>query len=193
MVRPQDAALSAGGCAHDGAVASRLGLPGIPAGRRNASNLAAHCCYAKPPACACMSSRSAALPVPNYCATPNGVACRLPPMSAFITCCWTNRPWRISTATATSIPPLRSRDDREALLVAAVDGTLDAVCSQHLPLGSSSKQAPFPATRPGIAGVETLLPLMLLLVEQGALTLHRAIELLTSRSGALPRPADRSS
>ena len=31
MFRPQDAALSAGGCAHEGPVATRLGLPGIPA------------------------------------------------------------------------------------------------------------------------------------------------------------------
>src|SRR5690606_32818495 len=67
-------------------------------------------------------------------------------------------------------PPLRSRSDRDALLAAVVDGTIDAVCSQHLPLGSSSKQAPFPATKAGISGVETLLPLMLLLVEKQLLT-----------------------
>ncbi|HEY9034315.1 MAG TPA: amidohydrolase family protein, partial [Pseudomonadales bacterium] len=76
-------------------------------------------------------------------------------------------------------PPLRSSADREALLAGVVDGTIDAVCSQHTPVGSSGKQVPFPASKPGIAGVETLLPLLLHLVEENRLTLTRAIDVLT--------------
>src|SRR5699024_11620394 len=77
-------------------------------------------------------------------------------------------------------PPLRSQADREALVKAVADGTIDAISSQHKPLGSSAKLAPFPSTKPGIAGLETLLPLVLKLVNEGALPLARAIDALRS-------------
>jgi len=78
------------------------------------------------------------------------------------------------------IPPLRSAQDREALLEAVADGTIDAICSQHTPIGSSSKAAPFPATRPGMAGVDTLLSLVLELVDEGKLSLTRALDAVTA-------------
>lgn len=179
MVRPQDAALSAGGCAHDGPVASRLGLPGIPAVAETIElSRALLLCEAtgarlhvQQVSCAASTAllrdaKRRGLPV----TADVGIHHLLLDESALENF---NSDCHIS-------PPLRSRSDRDALLAAVVDGTIDAVCSQHLPLGSSSKQAPFPATKAGISGVETLLPLMLLLVEKQLLTLPRAVELLTS-------------
>ena len=78
------------------------------------------------------------------------------------------------------IPPLRGAADREALLAAVADGTIDAICSQHQPVGSSSKAAPFPASKPGISGLDSLLPLILKLVAEGALPLHRALDAVTA-------------
>lgn len=77
------------------------------------------------------------------------------------------------------LPPLRRASDREALLAAVADGTLSGICSQHTPLSTTDKCQPFESSKPGISGVETLLPLVLQLVEQKQLPLMRAIELIT--------------
>ena len=77
-------------------------------------------------------------------------------------------------------PPLRSARDREAVITAIADGTLDCLTTDHAPHGAEEKlqtmdRAPF-----GIVGLETALALTLtFLVEPGHLTLARAIELWT--------------
>src|SRR5690606_39187443 len=76
-------------------------------------------------------------------------------------------------------PPLRSSADREALLAGVVDGTINAVCSQHTPVGSSVKQVPYSASKLSISGIETLLPVLLHLVEENRLTLSRVIDVVT--------------
>ena len=48
------------------------------------------------------------------------------------------------------------------------------------PVGSSSKAAPFPASKPGISGLDSLLPLILKLVAEDALPLHRALDAVTA-------------
>ena len=83
------------------------------------------------------------------------------------------------------IPPLRSERDRNALRSALCSGTIDAICSDHQPHESDAKQAPFPATEPGISGLETLLPLTLKLVDMDVLPLPRAIASLTSEPAAI--------
>ncbi len=76
-------------------------------------------------------------------------------------------------------PPLRSQLDRAGLRQGIVTDTIEAICSDHQPQDAMSKQAPFAATEPGISGLETLLPLSLLLVEQQLLALPQLIEKLT--------------
>lgn len=76
-------------------------------------------------------------------------------------------------------PPLRSQLDRAGLRQGLVSGTIQAICSDHQPQDAISKQAPFAATEPGISGLETLLPLSLMLVEQELLTLPELIRALT--------------
>ncbi|MDP2523358.1 dihydroorotase [Neptunomonas phycophila] len=78
------------------------------------------------------------------------------------------------------IPPLRSQLDRAGLLHALVTDGIQAICSDHQPHDPAAKQAPFAATEPGISGLETLLPLGLMLVEQQLLSLAQLIEKLTS-------------
>ncbi len=77
-------------------------------------------------------------------------------------------------------PPLRSDQDRTALIEGLVDGTIDAIATDHAPHAEYEKawgmnRAPF-----GIVGLETALGLTLRLVQQGRLTLERAITCLTS-------------
>lgn len=77
-------------------------------------------------------------------------------------------------------PPLRAHGDREALRAALADGTLRAICSDHQPHDPDAKEVPFVASEPGISGLDTLLALSLRLADEGLLSLHRALELVTA-------------
>ncbi len=77
-------------------------------------------------------------------------------------------------------PPLRRESDRLALIAGVRDGVVDAICSDHQPLNASAKLAPFAEALPGMSTLETVLPLGLRLVANGDLTEQRLIEALTS-------------
>ena len=77
------------------------------------------------------------------------------------------------------LPPLRSEDDRQAIIAALADGTIDAIASDHVPVDGDAKAQPFGPSQPGASGVDTLLALTLSLVHQGHLTMLRAMELLS--------------
>jgi dihydroorotase len=62
-------------------------------------------------------------------------------------------------------PPLRSGRDRDALSAGLLDGTIDAVCSDHTPVDDDEKLLPFGEASPGATGLELLLSLMLKWVE----------------------------
>ena len=179
MFRPQDSALSAGGCAHEGPVATRLGLPGIPAIAESvglsrdlllveATGVRAHFqqISSRQSLRLLREAKQQGLPVTADVSIQH-LLLDESALEGFNSYCHV-------------IPPLRSAQDREALLEAVADGTIDAICSQHTPIGSSSKAAPFPATRPGMAGVDTLLSLVLELVDEGKLSLTRALDAVTA-------------
>ncbi len=77
-------------------------------------------------------------------------------------------------------PPLRTRRDREGLRRALAAGVLDALCSDHQPQDHDAKTAPFSATTPGIAGLETLLPLALELVRDEVMPLPAVLGTLSA-------------
>ena len=81
-------------------------------------------------------------------------------------------------------PPLRSEDDRIAMVEAIADGTLDIISSMHTPQDEESKRLPFEQAASGAVALETLLPAALRLVhsEQVDLpTLFRALSLNLSK------------
>lgn len=82
-------------------------------------------------------------------------------------------------------PPLRSEADRQAVLAALADGTIDVIASGHDPRGPEDKRLPFADAEPGMAGAETLLALTLGLVRDGVLSLGRAFELLSTNPARL--------
>jgi len=87
------------------------------------------------------------------------------------------------------IPPLRTLADRDTLRQKVAEGKIAAICSDHQPHEPDAKTNPFPATAPGISGLETLLPLTLRLVDEGVMSLFTAIERITwgaARSLGLP-------
>ncbi len=77
-------------------------------------------------------------------------------------------------------PPLRSEADRQAVLVAIADGTIDVLTSSHDPRGPEAKRLPFADADPGASGAETLLPLALGLVRDGLLSMEQLFEKLAT-------------
>jgi dihydroorotase len=76
-------------------------------------------------------------------------------------------------------PPLRAETDRQAVVAALKDGTIDAVASDHAPQDQDSKRVPFAAAEFGGVGLETLLSITLELTHNGHLSLLEALRLIT--------------
>ena len=77
-------------------------------------------------------------------------------------------------------PPLRSEDDRQAVLEAIADGTIDVIASGHDPRGPEDKRLPFADAAPGMAGAEVLLATTLGLVRDELIDMPRAFALLAA-------------
>ena len=77
-------------------------------------------------------------------------------------------------------PPLRSEEDRLALIQGVKDGLIDVIVSDHKPEDEESKRLTFQQAATGASGIETLLPLALELVHNGSCNLNSLIENLTS-------------
>ena len=94
-------------------------------------------------------------------------------------------------------PPLRSEADRKAIVAGLVDGTIDAVASDHTPSDQDSKRLPFAQAEYGIVGLETLLTLTLEPFHNGEIGLLESLAKITSnparmlglKSGRLQRGA----
>ena len=82
-------------------------------------------------------------------------------------------------------PPLRSEDDRQAVLRALADGTIGVIASGHDPRGPEEKRLPFADAAPGMAGAEVLLATTLGLVRDGVIDLPRAFALLAGNPAKL--------
>lgn len=183
FLHPLHHTLANHGCAHEGAVATRLGLPPIPAAAETAAlglqlalieeiGVRAHFCRLSTARAVEMVARARAdgLPVSaDVCA--HQLFLTEADIGDFNPLCHVQ-------------PPLRSRRDREALRQGVADGVL-AICSDHQPHEEDAKQAPFPATAPGISALETLLPLVLQLVEEGVLSLNDAVTRVTGAPAAV--------
>ncbi len=168
--KPEEPALARGGVMHEGATAARLGLPGVPAEAE-----------------AVMIERDARLArasggrvhfVPLT--TAEGVASftRLKKEGAPVTAATTPAYFHLNDEAvgeyrtfARLSPPLRSETDRLAVREAVADGRIEMLCSAHAPLGEDDKRLPFEEAAPGAIGYETLLPLSLSLVHEGATSL----------------------
>lgn len=87
-------------------------------------------------------------------------------------------------------PPLRSEDDRLAMVQAVADGLIDIICSMHTPADEESKRLPFEEAASGAVGLETFLPAALRLYHNGQVTLpqlFRAMALNPAKRLGLPQ------
>jgi dihydroorotase len=177
-LRPQDAHLARGGIAHDGEIAMRLGLATIPA---EAETIAIDTIFT-------LARATGARIHLARLSTHEGVArVRVAKRSGMQVSCdvsinhlhlcdvdigWFNPNCRL-------IPPLRGVRDRDALRAGLVDGTIDAICSDHTPVDDDGKQLPFAEAEPGATGLELLLPLTLQWAQQEKQPLANALSRIT--------------
>jgi dihydroorotase len=82
-------------------------------------------------------------------------------------------------------PPLRSEDDRRALVQGLADGVVDVVVSAHDPQDVETKRRPFSEAEDGAIGLETMLAAGLRLVHSGDVTLPRLLAAMSTRPAAL--------
>lgn len=179
-LRPQDVSLAHGGIAHDGPVASRLGLPGIPALAETVA-LATILQLARATGARVHLARLSTAEGLEMVRTAReeGLAVSCDVAAAHVHLCENDL---VSfDAHLHLVPPLRSQRDRDAIRAALRDGTIDALCSDHTPVDEDAKLVPFGESAPGASGVELLLPLTLKWARELDVPLLDAIDLITRR------------
>ncbi len=76
-------------------------------------------------------------------------------------------------------PPIRSKEDRDALIAGLLDGTIDMIATDHAPHSAEEKSKGLPGSAFGVVGIETAFPILYTyLVKPGILTMGRLMELL---------------
>lgn len=88
-------------------------------------------------------------------------------------------------------PPLRSEQDKAILRQGLKDGVIDAICTHHEPLSSSAKMAPFAETEPGISAFDTFIALGIQLVDEGLLSALEWVEKVTLAPAQVAQMAER--
>ncbi len=178
-LQAQDPFLGKDGVAHDGEVATRLGLPGIP-----------------------VSAETIAIATILQLARDTGVRIHLTRISSAtalemiaaarasgiaVTCDVSINHLHLSDADigyfdphAHLVPPLRGARDREALRRGLAEGVINALCSDHTPVDDDAKQLPFGEAEAGATGLELLLPLTLKWAGEMRLPLITALARITS-------------
>jgi dihydroorotase len=178
----EEAELVDGGVMHEGALATVLGLKGIPreaeevavardlalaqltGGRLHLAHLSTAGAVAQVRAARLRGVRVTAEVAPHHLTLSDDTL--------------TLKPYDTNARTT---PPLRSQADARALLDGLLDGTIDCVVSDHSPRRWIDKACEFDQALPGISSLETTFGLLMRLVHAGALTLSQLVAALTSR------------
>jgi dihydroorotase len=180
----EDPSLKGDGVAHEGLVASRLGLRGIPGiaesimverdiALAELTGGPYHVCH--------MSARQSLRAV--RAAKERGmtnVTCEVAPHHFVLTDESLESPIRYDTNVKMN-PPLREAADRDAMLAGIADGTVDVIATDHAPHHADEKLVEFDRAPFGIVGLETCVPLVFdRLVHAGRIGVRRAVELLST-------------
>lgn len=183
-LQPEDPHLARKGVAHDGEVASRLGLAGIPASAEVVA-LATHLELARATGArlhVCRVSTADAVQMIRA-AKARGVAVTADVSMHHLHL--TDIDIGHFDANYRLSPPLRTARDRDALRDGLIDGTLDALVSDHTPQPDDAKQLPFAEAAPGATGLELLLSLALRCADSAKLPLALVLGWVSHRPAAV--------
>ena len=178
-LRPVDPWLGRSGVAHDGEVATRLGLAGIPAAAETIALATILALVRETGVRVHLTRLSCAESVAMVrAAKRDGLAVTADVAVHHLHLSDVDIGW--FDANANLVPPLRTTRDRAALRAGLADGTIDAVCSDHAPVDDDAKQVPFGEAEPGATGLELLLPLTLKWAAEEGIALPAALAKITS-------------
>ncbi len=198
-LRPENPHLAKGGLAHDGEVATRLGLAGIPVSAETVAIATITTLMRETGAKVHLARLSSAAGVALVRqAKTDGL-----PLTADVGIhhlLLTDRDIGYFDSQYRFSPPLRAPADRDALSAGVIDDTINAICSDHTPTDDNEKNVPFGEATPGASALEMLLPLTLKWAEQAKVPLTLALakismhpaDVLNKTQGrfAVGKPAD---
>jgi dihydroorotase len=180
MYRPNDYWLGNNGCAHEGVLATRYGLPSIP---EAAETIALSQCLALAELTGCrvhfgqLSCKRSVIKIQQ---TKND-GLKVTADVAMHQLHLTENDMTPFDSAYHVLPPLRTETDKQYLRLGLAAGAIDCITSDHQPHDLDAKLGAFAETEPGISALETLLPLLLKLVAEGAMILPEGIAALTSK------------
>jgi len=186
MFRPNDYWLGNNGCAHEGAVATRYGLPSIPDA---AETIALDQCLELAELTGCrvhfgqLSCKRSVIKIHQAIKYGLDVSADVAIHQLHLT----ENDMAPFDSAYHVLPPLRTEADKQYLRQGLAGGTLSAICSDHQPHDIDAKLGAFPETEPGVSSLETLLPLMLKLVTKHAITLEQGIAALSQNPARILR------
>ena len=186
MFRSNDFWLSNNGCAHEGAVATRYGLPSIP---EAAETIALAQCLelAELTGCRVHLGQLSCIRSVIKIHQAKKYGLKVSADVAVHQLHLTENDMKPFDSAYHVLPPLRTEEDKQYLRRGVVSGTLNSICSDHQPHDLDAKLGAFPETEPGMSSLETLLPLMLKLVDQQAITLEQGIACLSANPARVLR------
>jgi dihydroorotase len=178
-LRPQDVYLANYGVAHDGEIATRLGLPSIPVcaetialtdilSLMKETGASVHLCRISSAEGVALIRAAKQQGLPLTCDVSIHHVHLIDMDIGFF------------DANCHLMPPLRDLADRNALRAGLMDGTIDAICSDHAPVDKDAKLLPFAQAEAGATGLELLLPLTLKWAMENRLPLSDALAKIIS-------------
>ncbi|MCK5888999.1 MAG: dihydroorotase [Methylococcales bacterium] len=187
MYRPDEPSLSNHGCIHEGEVSTRYGLPSIPYA---SEAIAVAQCLELAELTGCrlhfsqISCKRSAIKI-HQAKKYGGSRVRVSADVAIHQLHLTENDIEPFNSAYHVLPPFRREKDKEYLKESLANGTINAICSDHQPHDLDAKLGAFPETEPGISSLETLLPLMLKLVDDDDISLAQGISALTRNPAAI--------
>lgn len=178
-LQPQDPHLARGGVAHSGPYASRLGLSGVPV---IAETIALHTLLELVRSTGCalhfmrLSSAAGVDLVRRARREGLPISCDVSAHHLHMI----DLDIGFFDSNCRVDPPFRSERDRDALRAGLLDGTIDAVCSDHTPVDDDAKLLPFAEAEAGVTGLELLLPLVLKWSQESSVPLAQALRSVTT-------------
>lgn len=184
FLRAEDYYLAQNGVAHDGEIASRLGLKGIPAVAEGLaiSTILRIAQETKTKVHLCRLSTAEGVDLVRQAKQKN---IQVTADVSSQHCHLTDHDIGYFNALANLKPPLRSYRDKVALCQGLKDGSIDAICSDHTPVDDDAKLLPFPEAEAGASALELLLPLTLKWARENKVSTFEAIKKITSQPASI--------